>query len=187
MADKSDSNSFNYIYTNYKDRFIRFAYTYVKDMPVAEDLVIDALLYYWENRALLKHEENIPAYLLTTVKHKCLNYLKQQQTHRTIEGTIQVHEEWKLATKIATLEACEPYELFTEEAQEIVNKTLEQLPQRTREIFIMSRMQNKSYKEIAAELGLTTKGVEFHITKALKTLRITLKDYLPVFIYLFYN
>lgn len=79
-----------------------------------------------------------------------------------------------------------PNELFNAEAMEIVNRTLAKLPARTREIFIMSRMKNMSHKEIAAKLDITTKGVEFHISKALKELRISLKDYLPVFLYLFF-
>ena len=50
----------------------------------------------------------------------------------------------------------------------------------------MSRIESMSHKEIAAKLDITTKGVEFHISKALKELRISLKDYLPVFLYLFF-
>lgn len=59
--------------------------------------------------------------------------------------------------------------LFTAEAQEIVNKTLASLPEQTRRIFIMSRYENKPYKEIAETLGMTTKGVEYHIAQALKS------------------
>ena len=122
----------------------------------------------------------------TVIKHKCQNHLQQQQIHKDIEENIQSHAEWELSTRIATLEACNPNELFNAEAMEIVNRTLAKLPARTREIFIMSRMKNMSHKEIAAKLDITTKGVEFHISKALKELRISLKDYLPVFLYLFF-
>ena len=50
----------------------------------------------------------------------------------------------------------------------------------------MSRYENKSHKEIAALLGMTTKGVEFHIAKSTKVLRLALKDYLPVSLLFFY-
>ena len=63
------------------------------------------------------------------------------------------------------------------------NDTLDLLPERTREIFIMSRIQNLPHKEIAEKLNISYKSVEFHITKALRELRIQLKDYLPFFIY----
>lgn len=79
-----------------------------------------------------------------------------------------------------TLEDFEPYEVFTKEIQEIVDRTLDALPEQTRKIFVMSRNENKSHKEIAELLDITTKGVEFHISKATRTLRLALKDYLPV-------
>ena len=186
MCETSELKVFSQIFSEYKGRFIRFAQTYVQESEIAEDFVIDSLIYYWENRHRLTKDTNVPAYVLTVIKHKCLNYLQQQQLRRDIENNIQANAQWELNIRIATLEACEPYELFSAEAQDIVNTTLEKLPKRTREIFIMSRMQNMSHKEIAASLDITTKGVEFHIAKALKELRIALKDYLPIFFYLFF-
>lgn len=179
--------TFDELFTTYKGRFVRFAQTYVRDTAIAEDFVIDSLIYYWENRHKLEEEvNNVPAYVLTVIKHKCLNYLQHQSLHEEVIDTMISHAQWELNTRIATLEACEPYELFVAEAQEIVKTTLARLPERTREIFVLSRMQNLSHKEIAEKLDITTKGVEFHIAKALKELRIGLKDYLPVFLYLFF-
>ncbi|MDR0895390.1 MAG: hypothetical protein LBN06_08865 [Prevotellaceae bacterium] len=60
------------------------------------------------------------------------------------------------------------------------------LPEQTRRIFVMSRYENKPHKEIAALLGLTTKSVEFHISKSTQALRTSLKDYLPVWLLLLY-
>mgnify|MGYP000468207153 CR=1 FL=1 len=178
--------AFSELFTNYRERFIRFAETYVRDTAVAEDYVMDSFVYYWENRYNLGDNVNVPAYVLTIIKHKCLNYLQHQSLHKEIVNHIAFHAQWELNTRIASLESCEPYELFASEAQEIVKTTLERLPERTREIFIMSRMRNLSHKEIAEELHISTKGVEFHITKALKKLRAELKDYLPIFFYLFF-
>ena len=84
--------------------------------------------------------------------------------------------------KITTLEACDPEELFSSEAQRLIDETLESLPEKTRTIFIMSRYENKTHKEIAEHLGLSTKSIEFHISKALGVLRKRLKDYLPFFL-----
>lgn len=88
--------------------------------------------------------------------------------------------------KITTLEACDPEELFSSEAQRLIDEALDHLPEKTRVIFIMSRYENKTHKEIADHFGLSTKSIEFHITKALNVLRNRLKDYLPLFI-LFLN
>lgn len=91
-----------------------------------------------------------------------------------------------LRTRISTLEACNPEELFSEEARRLVNETLDRLPEKTRTIFIRSRFDGKSYKEIAAEMGVTVKSVEFEVSKAMKILRVVLKDYLAYFIFWFY-
>jgi len=186
MEESTDLKAFNQLYSVYQGRFIRFANTYLHDQSVAEDFTMEALMAYWENRHMLRPDSNIPAYILTIIKRKCLNYLQHQEVHQEVSEILKSHAEWELQTRITSLQACEPEELFTMEAQSIVNATLANLPEQTRRIFMMSRYENKSHKEIAELLGITTKGVEFHISKALKLLRQNLKDFLPVFFYLFY-
>lgn len=186
MEKTTDLQAFNQLFTNYQGRFIRFANTYVRDMAVAEDFTIEALMYYWENRHMLDTDSNVPAYILTIIKNKCLNYLQHLQVREEANEEIKNQADWELNTRISTLEACDPNELFSAEAQAIVNKTLASLPEQTRTIFMMSRYENKSHKEIAETLGITTKGVEYHITKALKKLHANLKDYYPAFFFLFW-
>lgn len=182
----SSQDAFNELYCNYKERFLRFAQSYVHDVMIAEDIVVDAIVAYWESKDRLSDDINIPAYVLTTVKNKCLNYLKQQQVHNRIKDSIQSMKEWEITTQITSLEACEPYEVFSQEVQDIVEKTLANLSKRTREIFEMSRYENMTNKEIAEYYNISVKGVEFNITKVLKILRINLRDYLPSFIFLFF-
>ena len=158
MENTTDLKAFNQLFTDYQGRFIRFANTYVRDIAVAEDFTIEALMYYWENRHSLEKDSNAPAYILTIIKNKCLNYLQHLQVREDVNEQLLNHAEWELNTRISTLEACDPDELFTAEAQEIVNKTLAVLPEQTRVVFIMSRYENKSHKTIAETLGITTKG-----------------------------
>ena len=82
------------------------------------------------------------------------------------------------------MEACNPNDIFSKEIQSILTKTLDDLPLQTKRVFMMSRFEQKSGKEIAEELGITVKGVDYHIAKALKALRISLKDYLPLIYFL---
>lgn len=185
MERESDIHFFNQLFTNNKVRFIRFANTYVGDSVVAEDIAFESLMYYWENRVDLAPDSNIPAYILTVIKHKCLNYLHRMRTREDAEIYLKNCEAWELNLRIATLEACNPEKIFSDELQKLVDKTLLILPRQTRDIFIRSRYKNQSHKEIAEELGISTKTVEFHITKALKVLRVSLKDYLPLFFFFF--
>ncbi len=185
MSHTSDLQSFNKLFNEYQGRFIRFAFMYVKDMATAEDFTIEAFTYYWERRETLTSDSNIPAYILTIIKHKCLNHLQRLNIRDEINEDLKEHGLWELSTRIITLEACDPYELFSKEVQTIVQKTLETLPEQTRKVFILSRYKNKSHKEIALLLGITTKGVEYHMSKALKKLQISLQDYLPALLLLY--
>ena len=159
---KEDITSFNQLYKEFQRRFVRFANTYVRDLTTAEDITIEAMMYYWENRQSLSEDSNIPAYILTIIKNKCLNYLRHQQIHEEYSDKIKDYYEWELNTRIATLQACEPYELFISEIQELVQQTLTDMPEKTRTIFMLSRYENKSYKEIAVLMNITPKGVDFY-------------------------
>lgn len=177
---------FNKTYANYHSRFIHFACSYVRDTFIAEDIVNESFISYWENKDKLEPDSNVPAYILTIVKNKCLNHLKHKETQNRTLSDIQDYSSWKFTASISTLEACNPEELFSDEIKKIVNSTLKFLPEKTRTVFIMSRYKDKSHKEIANLLDITTKGVEFHITKALKIFRENLKDYLLSLLILLY-
>ena len=172
---------FNHLFTNYKRKFVHFAKTYVNDRAIAEDITIESMIDYWENRNSLPTDSNIPAYILTVIKHKCLNYLQHLRTTEKVAKYLKDCSDWELDLRISTLEACNPERIFCDEIQKIVKETLQKLPLQTREIFIRSRYNNQTHKEIAESLKISTKSVEFHLTKALKVLRVALKDYFPLF------
>ena len=187
MSGSEDIKELSRLLESYKSRFISFANSYVQEFSVAEDFTMEAFMDYWEMREMLLPDSNVPAYILTLIKHKCLNHLKRKQLHEDISQRLRAVAEWELNLQISSLEVCEPTELFTAEIKAIVNRTLQQLPEQTRRVFLMSRFENKTRKEIADELDMTPKGVEYHIAKALSVLRVNLKDYYTILPFLFYN
>ena len=78
----------------------------------------------------------------------------------------------ELSIRISTLESCDPNEIFSDEVESIIRETLKLIPEQTQRIFLLSRFENKSNKEIAELMGISVKGVEYHISKALKALRV---------------
>lgn len=187
MGGSEDIKELSRLLESYKGRFISFANSYVQEFSVAEDFTMEAFMDYWEMREMLQPDSNVPAYILTLIKHKCLNHLKRKQLQEDVSQRLRTVAEWELNLQISSLVVCEPTELFTTEIKEIVNRTLQQLPEQTRRIFLMSRFENKTRKEIADELNMTSKGVEYHISKALAALRVNLKDYYTILPFLFYN
>lgn len=178
-------NSFNEIYTSYYKKSFFFAKSYVHDDLAAEDIASESLIKLWEK---LKTEkiDYIEPLLLTILKNKALDYLKHEEVKRTaFESMVDWHQQ-ELSIRISTLESCDPNEIFSDEVESIIRETLKLLPEQTRRVFLLSRFENKSNKEIAEQMGISIKGVEYHISKALKALRITLKDYLPLFYFFFY-
>lgn len=178
-------SSFNEIYTSYYKKSFFFAKSYVHDDLAAEDIASESLIKLWEK---LKTEkiDYIEPLLLTILKNKALDYLKHEEVKRTaFESMVDWHQQ-ELSIRISTLESCDPNEIFSDEVESIIRETLKLLPEQTRRIFLLSRFENKSNKEIAEQMGISIKGVEYHISKALKALRITLKDYLPLFYFFFY-
>lgn len=169
---------FNDIFKEHYQPFIHFASGYVNDKEVAKDIVSEAFTTFWEKRTQFSEEDNHLAYILTIVKNKCLNHLQHNKTKIRIQKEIDDHEAWLLNLKINTLEACDPEFLFSNEIQQIIDETLLKLSPKTRKIFMSNRYDQLSYKQIAEELELSTKSVEFHMSKSLYQLRLALKDFI---------
>ncbi len=180
-------NSFNDVYLSYYKKSFLFVKSYVHNDLAAEDIASESLIKLWEK---LKNEHIEEKYilplLLIILKNKSLDYLKHEEVKRTAFETMADWQQRELSIRISALEICNPDEIFSEEVERIIGTTLSTLPERTRHVFILSRFENKSNKEIAEEMKISIKGVEYHISKTLKVLRVTLKDYLPLFYFFFY-
>lgn len=175
--------NFNFIYTTYYKKALLFTLSYVHNDQVAEDIVSEAIIYLWE---LSKKQEipSIEAVLITYIRSKSLNYLKHMQVKESVLQTLQDKGTRELEIRIATLEACDPNEILSDEFRAKVKSLLAGMPEKTRIAFVRDRLDGKSHKEIAEELGISVKGVEYHIAKALKILRENLKDYAPFLIFI---
>lgn len=178
------TDTFNKIYQTYYRRSYLYAKSYVHDDLAAEDIASEALIKLWRK---MKESsiDYVEPLLVTILKNKSLDYLKHLEVERQAFENMTDWEKKEIAIRISSLEACEPDEIFSGEIQQIVSRTLKELSDKTHRIFILSRFENKSNKEIALQMNVSVKAVEYHISKALRALRIALKDYLPLFYFLF--
>lgn len=167
-------NLFSRFFQENQEKFLAFAYSYLRDKAEAEDVVMESMIALWENRDRWEENSNLHALLLTIIKNKALHVLEHKQVRLRAEETISSHNLRELDLRISTLKACEPDQIFNTEIQQ----TLQEMPEQSRKIFMLSRYQNLANKQIADSLDISLKTVEAHITKVLRILRLRLKDYL---------
>jgi len=182
--NSNSANSFNAVYKAYYKKSFLFVKSYVHDELVAEDIVSESLIKLY-HRMKLQPVEHVGPFLFTILKNGALDHLKHETLELKAYHSLHKYLKRELEIRISTLTSTDPNEVFSEEIQKIIQRTLEALPEKSRSIFMLSRFENKSNKEIAEIFNITVKGVDYHIALTLKSLRESLKDYLPLFVYLF--
>ena len=172
---------FDEYYRQYYGRIVAFARSYVNDEMVAQDIAADSMVKLWIH---LKEnpEADLHNWLFVIVKNLCLDYLKHQRIKQKDLAEVSLWRIQDLDFKISSLDRYEYDSVASGEIRKIVTRVLSEQTERTRSIFIRSRVYGKRNCEIAESMGLSEKNIEYHISKVLKVLKIALKDYLKVLI-----
>ena len=168
LLTQSNKKAFDAIYLRYWKVLYAVAYHQLGTKEEAEDIVHSVFERIWNNRMSLKIN-CLKAYLVVSVRHLSINYIKSQITYRKFQ-------EYLIFQEIHKNYATEDIVNYTE-LQRVVDEVLKKLPEKTVEVFRMSRFENKSVREIAEHLSLSEKAVEYHITKSLKFIKEHLDIY----------
>ena len=142
-----------------------YASRYVSSMFIAEEIVSDVMYKIWQNRHSGYRVETFREYLYTATRHTALNYLKQQQNLRKLT------DRWAEEFRNELIEETPLDQLITEELQLKINHLMDTLPEQCRKAFMMSRMEDMTYEEIAAQMDISVNTVKYHIKTALQKLR----------------
>lgn len=177
-------DAFSGIYDLYFPKLLRFTQTYMIREEEAEHIVQDLFLYLWEHRDVLSSLRNLNAYLFTLIRNRCIDYLRKEMNREERRGTLSEVENKEIELKLYSLEMFDEDHLSDADIEELLQRAIANLPERCREIFIMSRLQNLRYKEIAAKLNISPNTVENQIVIALRKLKEELKDYFPLFLFI---
>ena len=177
---------FEDLYTRYRQRLVVIARRYVRNSMVAEDIVAESFVSFYNKFAALPNATNIPSYILTIVKNNCLNYLHAQQLHLRIDQQAASDQSRMVNANIRSLQACNPEKLFANEIHSIVAEAIQKMPDLTRIVFVKSREEGKTYEQIALECGISERRVTSEMQKALAALRSALKDYMPAWLLALY-
>ena len=185
LLKKGNQTVFRQIVNTYWGRLNKFAQIYTCNEEAAKELVQDTFLSLWENRAKLDDDTKFVPYLMVILRNKCLNYLKQTKVEMMPIHDLSNEMIYQRAN-IYAIENEASALLEVEDLHKMINKAINTLPDKTREIFELSRTKGLSNKEIAAQLNKSVKTVEFHITKTLQHIKKHLpKDYFILFVFLY--
>jgi RNA polymerase sigma-70 factor (ECF subfamily) len=174
-----DRGAFTELYNRYWDKTYAVALHRLEDEHEAEEVVQEVFLSIWQRRATLQLTHTVATYLAVAVKYKVINHLAKQH-RRQLQ-----HDELTITSPIIADSTADW--LHEKELRQLLEKTISQLPEKCRIVFLLSRDENKTYAEIAAELNISQKTVEAHMSKALRELRETLGVTAPVLAFILLN
>lgn len=171
--------AYKFLYDQHYQVLCHVAAQYVKDDFLAETIVGDVIFHLWEVRESLEITTSIRSYLMTCVRNRCLDYLKSQYSQKEQKGL----QDFPVLNYIKG----DDYplgRLLEQELEGEIRKAISRLPEECREVFHLSRFEEKKYEEIAVELGISVNTVKYHIKRALSLLREDLGKYLAAAILL---
>ncbi|HEY9195484.1 MAG TPA: RNA polymerase sigma-70 factor [Mucilaginibacter sp.] len=169
MIRENDLGAFERIYNKYWSKLYLSAYNVLRDRQVCEDVTQEVLVNLWMKRSNLRLT-SLNAYLYTSVRYQVFNVIRSGKVRAGLFNRLE---------ELFSNNGGEDL-LSEKEINRLLDEGVAELPEKCRQIFIMSRKQHLSTKEIAAQLGIAPKTVENQITVALNRLRKTLGDFVCV-------
>jgi len=159
------------MFKTYFSTLCYFAQKYIPDLDACKEIVHNIFVVIWEKRVEFDFEKPAKSYLFTSVYNRCMNYIRDKK---------KFTNESEISTNLSTINQDH---LESAEIESRIWEAINSLPEKCREIFLLNRFEEKKYAEIAQELKISVKTVEAQISKALKTLRNHLKDYIYILLF----
>lgn len=174
---------FEEIYISHYSRMKYFAQEYVLSAEEAENIVQDVFMELWENNALISSHTNLFSFLFTSVRNRCIDFLRRSTVAQKVKEKIQDEHTLLLEMKLQSLEYLDDKIFSNNDIEAVIENAINSLPDRCREIFVLNKIEGKKQKQIAIELGISIHTVESQMAIANKRLKEMLKDYVPLLIF----
>ncbi len=160
---QGDMAAFDAIYHNYEKKLYAFAFGLLKDHDQSEELVQDVFVTLWQKKEQINPDLHFENYLFTI----CYNSIRKFFRRKKIESKVKDY-------LLKNSPECIPEtsnELIYNELIDLLNHTVEKLPNKRKKVFKLSRQEGKGIKEIAEKLNISSRTVETHLSKALKFIK----------------
>lgn len=156
--------AFDELFRDHYSDLVHYAYRIFRDQSRSEDVVQDLFLDLWKKKAQLTGINSYSAYLKRATQNKCYDQLRKDKRRPILESEDRIDTNQKVSLSIED-------ELISEEKVQHIKNVVNSLPDKGRTVFMMSRFEGMSYKDIAESLEVSTKTVEYHMMQNLKFLR----------------
>jgi RNA polymerase sigma-70 factor (ECF subfamily) len=156
----------------YYTKLCNYAVRYTANLAIAEEIVSDVMYKIWQNRHTCYNAETFLKYLYTATRNTALNYLKQK---KNIEN---LADNWAEQLRHELIEETPLDVMIREELLSKFDSIMNRLPEQCRKVFLLSRMNDMSYEEIAIRMDISVNTVKYHIKTALLKLRLWMSDFL---------
>lgn len=177
LLKQGDEKAYRYVYDHHYTILCKMANDFLGNPFWAESIVEDAIFHLWEIRETLNIQTSLRAYLMRTVRNRCLNHLElEHEKHETRFSDLPL-ETLDAALFQQKNEQCPLGTLLEKELEEKIIKAMEAIPTEAYRIFHMSRFEHKKNEEIATELGVSVNTIKYYLKKALAVLRKELGNY----------
>lgn len=164
--EEGDMTAMEFLYVKYAPQVKSFVYAFLKNEADTEDLVHDIFLKIWEERSRISHVLSFKSYLYTMTRNMIYNKLKKSGVHtRFVDASSSNQANQDLEKKI-----------ITRDLLQHINKEMNKLPKKQRNIYEMNRAEDLTYNEISDKLGISPKTVQYHIGKVLIKLKKTISS-----------
>ncbi|NCC46655.1 MAG: RNA polymerase sigma-70 factor [Bacteroidia bacterium] len=172
---------FEVLYKKNFRRAVFYCNQYVRDMEVSRGIAQDAFINLWEKRESLDMFGGNPEYyLMTIVRNLAINSIRKKMREAKRAGIKVSVDDQINAISLSQ----QPTDLATyKEMSAIIDSTMESMPQKVKEVFLLSREQELTYPQIAEKLGVSVKTVEYRLSKALAIFRRKLSGYMPLLLF----
>jgi RNA polymerase sigma-70 factor (family 1) len=162
----NDREAFNTFYDAFYNPLVKFAYSITHRLHVAEDIVSELFLRFLKNKTTFIGILNVESYLFQSVKNDAIKYLQRNRLKTGQDVFTELHDDEN------PLQIMIFYEL-----DEILNKAVNDFPEKRKQIFIMVKNDGLKYKEVAEKLNISIKTVENQMSHALASLRIIVRKH----------
>lgn len=172
-----DRKAFESIYKKYWPILFDTAYKRVKSKEAAEEIIQELFTYLWCKREELQLTHSFSTYIHVALKYRIFNYIRKEiNNNKYVDHIKKSQPHFNNAVEESVL---------YNELNLALEKEINNLPKKCKQVFHLSRKENLTLKEIAAELDISINTVEKHLGKALKIIRGNLKDYVATITFLF--